>query len=116
MEVISFNTNKQKVAIIDSYKSFIWNDRYEDLGDFELYIPADAVELLANIHQDYFIQCSESDRTMIVEKVDYTTDLEDGSFVTISGHSLEAILKRRIVWNDDGKITQVNMTKILNPK
>ena len=116
MEVISFNTNKQKVAIIDSYKSFIWNDRYEDLGDFELYIPADAVELLANIHQDYFIQCSESDRTMIVEKVDYTTDLEDGSFVTISGHSLEAILKRRIVWNDDGKITQVNMTKILDPK
>ena len=52
MEVISFNTNKQKVAIVDSYKSFIWNDRYEDLGDFELYIPADAVNRLANIHLD----------------------------------------------------------------
>ena len=116
MEVISFNTNKQKVAIVDSYKSFIWNDRYEDLGDFELYIPADAVELLANIHQDYYIQCSESDRTMLVEKVNYTTDLEDGSFVAISGHSLEVILRRRIVWNDDGSITQVNLTKILDPK
>ena len=116
MEVTSFNTNMQKVAIVDSYKSFIWNDRYEDLGDFELYIPADAVKLLANIHQDYYIQCSESDRTMIVEKVDYKTDLEDGNFVTITGHSLESILKRRIVWNDDGKITQINMTKILNPK
>ena len=115
MEVISFNTNKQKVAIIDSYKSFIWNDRYEDLGDFELYIPADAVELLANIHQDYYIQCSESDRTMIVEKVDYRADSDDGDFVTISGHSLESILKRRIVWNDDGSITQVNLTKILDP-
>ena len=125
MEVTSFNTNMQKVAIVDSYKSFIWNDRYEDLGDFELYIPADAVELLANIHQDYYIHCSESDRTMIVEKVDYDTDLEDGSFVTIAGHSLEAILKRRIVWNDakyddDGnlkgdQVTQVNMTKILDP-
>lgn len=116
MEVISFNTNKQKVAIIDSYKSFIWNDRYEDLGDFELYIPADAVEQLANLHQDYYIQCSESDRTMIVEKINYKTDLEDGSFVTISGRSLESILQRRIVWNDDGSITQVNLTKILNPK
>lgn len=115
MEVISLNTNKQKVAIIDSYKSFIWNDRYEDLGDFELYIPADAVDLLANIHQDYYIQCSESDRTMIVEKADYRTDLDDGNFVIISGHSLEAILKRRIVWNDDGKPTKVNYTKILNP-
>ena len=30
MEVISFNTNMQKVAIVDSYKSFIWNDRYEN--------------------------------------------------------------------------------------
>ena len=116
MEVISLDTNKQKVAIIDSYKSFIWNDRYEDLGDFELYIPADAVELLANIHNDYFIQCSESDRTMIVEKVDYKTDLEDGNFVTISGHSLEAILRRRIVWNDDGKPTYINATKIADPK
>lgn len=116
MEVISLDTNKKKVAIIDSYKSFIWNDRYEDLGDFELYIPADAVELLANIHNDYFIQCSESDRTMIVEKVDYKTDLEDGNFVTISGHSLEAILRRRIVWNDDGKPTYINATKIADPK
>lgn len=115
MEVISLNTNKQKVAIVDSYKSFIWNDRYEDLGDFELYIPAGEVELLANIHQDYFIQCSESDRTMIVEKVNYKTDFEDGNFVTISGHSLESILKRRIVWNDDGSVTQVNATKIADP-
>lgn len=116
MEVISLNTNKQKVAIVDSYKSFIWNDRYEDLGDFELYIPASCVETLANIHQDYYIQCSESDRTMIVEKVDYKTDLEDGNFVIISGHSLEAILQRRIVWNDDGKPTQINATKIADPK
>jgi hypothetical protein len=125
MEVISFNTNMQKVAIVDSYKSFIWNDRYEDLGDFELYIPADAVELLANIHQDYYIQCSESNRTMIVEKVEYKTDLEDGNFVIISGHSLESILKRRIIWNDTKKdddgnyegdiVTQVNLTKILDP-
>lgn len=116
MEVISLNTNKQKVAIVDSYKSFIWNDRYEDLGDFELYIPADAVDLLANIHQDYYIQCSESDRTMIVEKVDYKSDIDDGNFVIISGHSLEAILKRRIVWNDDGEPTKINYTKILDPK
>lgn len=116
MEVISFNTNKQQVAIVDSYKSFIWNDRYKDLGDFELYIPANAIELLANIHQDYYIKCSESDRAMIVEKVDYRDDIDDGAFVIISGHSLESILKRRIVWNDDGSITQVNLTKILNPK
>lgn len=116
MEVISFNTNKQKVAIIDSYKSFIWNDRYEDLGDFELYIPANAIQLLANIHQDYYIQCSESDRTMIVERVHYMDDLDDGKFVAISGRSLESILERRTVWNDDGSITQVNLTKILDPK
>lgn len=90
MEVISFNTNKQKVAIIDSYKSFIWNDRYEDLGDFELYIPADEIQLLANIHQDYYIQCSESDRTMIVEQVHYMDDADDGKFVAISGRSLES--------------------------
>ena len=116
MEVVSLDTNKQKVAIVDSYKSFIWNDRYCDLGDFELYIPAGEVELLANIHQDYYIQCSESDRTMIVEKVNYKTDLEDGNFVVISGRSIESILERRIIWNDDGKITQVNLTKILDPK
>ena len=52
---------------------------------------------------------------MIVEKVNYKTDLEDGKFVIISGHSLEAILQRRIVWNDDGSITQINATRINDP-
>ena len=88
MEVVSLDTNKQKVAIVDSYKSFIWNDRYCDLGDFELYIPAGEVELLANIHQDYYIQCSESDRTMIVEKVNYKTDFSPSRESKMFSHIL----------------------------
>lgn len=35
---------------------------------------------------------------MIVEKIQITSDTEDGNHVTVTGRSLESILDRRIVW------------------
>ena len=96
------------VTIVENYTSFIWNDYYEDLGDFEIVIPAGDKATLSNIHNDYYVKCSESDRTMIIEKIEYKTDLDNGNTVIISGHSIETILNRRIIWKDDGSITEIN--------
>lgn len=35
---------------------------------------------------------------MIIEKIQITSDVEDGNHVTVTGRSLESILDRRIVW------------------
>ena len=53
MELLVLNTSFESVAIIDSFKSLIWTDRYKAYGDFELYLPIDT-SLLAFLQQDYY--------------------------------------------------------------
>ena len=53
MVITAFDTSFNAVAIVEAYKSFIWTDRYTDVGDFELYVPASA-PYLDKIHNDYY--------------------------------------------------------------
>ena len=97
MDVMILNTDLDAVSIVDTYESFIWTDRYYAYGDFELY-EAMRDGLLDYIKQDYYLQSKESEHVMIVEKIQITSDTEDGNHVTVTGRSLESILDRRIVW------------------
>lgn len=53
MDVMILNTDLDAVAIVDTYESFIWTDRYYAYGDFELY-EAMRDGLLDYIKQDYY--------------------------------------------------------------
>jgi len=83
---------------IDSFESFLWVDRYSANGDFEIYSLVDP-EMLSNIKQDFYIYSSDSEHLMIVDEMTIKTDIETGNHLLIRGESLEAILKRRIIWN-----------------
>ena len=116
MVITALDTSFNAVAVVEAYRSFIWTDRYDDVGDFELYVPASA-PYLDKIRNDFYLACSETvngniQRLMIVEKIEYKTDLEDGNSVLITGRSLESILDRRIIWKDDGSITEINRETI----
>lgn len=116
MVITVLDTNFNTVAVVEGYMSFIWTDRYTDVGDFELYVPASA-PYLDYLRNDFYLSCTEADypsfrRLMIIEKKEYKTDLEDGNTVLISGRSLESILDRRIVWKYDGSVTEINKQTI----
>lgn len=130
MVITALDTSFNAVAVIEAYKSFIWTERYEDIGDFEICVPASA-PYLDKLHNDFYIMCSDSPvreirvdedpgglqestlhKLMIIEKIEYKTDLEDGNTVLITGRSLESILQRRIIWKNDGTITEVNRDQI----
>lgn len=98
MEVLILNTDFTAVGIIDSYISLIWTDRYNESGDFELLLPMDS-PISSLIREDYYLLMNESEHVMIVEDIYITTDVEDGSRLKVTGHSLEQILDRRVVWN-----------------
>lgn len=89
----------KKVAIIDTYESLIWSDRYAKPGDFELYTPVSTDVLTYPVANNY-LQTTESEHTMIVEDITITSDTEDGNHIKIVGRSLESILGRRIIWED----------------
>ena len=97
MDIYISNTSFQLVAVIDTYDSFIWVERYSDYGDFELYLPMDS-NVIQYLKANYYVEIRESDRTMIVEDIQIDTDVDNGPQLKISGRSLESILDRRIIW------------------
>lgn len=97
MDLTILNTNLVAESIMDTYNSLIWTDRYNEYGDFELYIPM-SKSFLDLIKQDYYLQTRHSEHVMIIEKLLISSDIEDGKSLTVTGRSLESLLDRRIIW------------------
>lgn len=93
----------QSLFLIDSFESFLWTDKYNGAGDFEIYTTVD-MNVIGTIQKGYYLWLEESDKTMIVETIQITTNVEEGSKMIISGRSLESILERKIIW------TQTNIS------
>ena len=94
MKFIRLGSNFEQVRNINKFESFIWNDKYNGYGDFELCVDIPQVfELPIN---DY-IWSKDSDEIMIIEDIQIVTDVEKGSKAILSGRSLESILDRRII-------------------
>ena len=68
VEITVLNSSLEAVGIIDKYQSFIWTDRYNDVGEFELCLPVTA-KYAQNIKKDYFLTIPTESRTMIVESI-----------------------------------------------
>ena len=103
--------NKQLIpeAVIDTYTSIIWTDRYNLCGDFEVSVPANEYYLSFFNIGDYII-CDKSEHVMIVEKIQIKSEPETGDTMVISGRSIESILDRRIIWgqvNFHGNVEEV---------
>lgn len=109
--------NKQLIpeAVIDTYTSIIWTDRYNLCGDFEVSVPAN-IYYLSIFHIGDYIVCDESEHVMVVEKIQIKSEPETGDTMVISGRSIESILDRRIIWgqvNFNGNVEEV-IFKMLN--
>lgn len=96
MEALILDKNYQTLQIADAFDSFIWTDRYNEPGDFELYLPADE-KILPYAVEDYYVWQEKSDRLMVIEAVNIETSAENGPHVTLSGRSAECFLERRVV-------------------
>lgn len=98
MELYILNKLFQPVAVVDQYSSLIWTKRYWNCGDFELCIPANP-DLLQHLQIGYYVQRKDCDCTMIIEKIQIKTDVENGNYFTVSGRSAESILSYRVCIN-----------------
>lgn len=83
-------------TIVDDYISFIWTDRYNTCGDFEMEIPFTAANE-SFYKMDQIVTCSLSDGRMIIETIKISISAEDGKKMIVSGRSYESILDRRVV-------------------
>jgi len=121
MELYILNQEFQVLTVIDAFESFIWTDRYNAYGDFELYLAVQS-DILEYANQDFYLYYPQSERLMFIEQRTISTDTESGRHLTISGRSLESILDRRIVWtqtiltgNVQNAVQRLLNDNIINP-
>lgn len=97
MDLMILDADLQTLATVDSFESIIWTDRYSEYGDFEIYSPI-AISALSYIALGRYVWRRDASSVMMIEQVKIESDAENGSHLTISGRSLEALLTRRIIW------------------
>lgn len=97
MNLLILDKSLKVVAILDSYNSLIWTDRFQEAGDFEICRPMER-SVLDYLKKDYYLWRKDSEHVMIIEKILIESDAEDGDRLTVTGRSLESILDRRVIW------------------
>ena len=97
MAIIVLDKAYNKVDEIEIFPSLVWNDRYSDVGEFELVINPSKEDLTYIVDGNY-IQYSLSDKTMIIDSIGSDYDPEKGYTIPVKGGSLESLLKRRVIW------------------
>lgn len=99
MNIVLCDKQFNAIALLNNYKSVIWNTKFYDVGDFEIYLPVIDNDILekANLFEYIYINDKDNLRIITSIKISYTTD--DGYILIISGHTLNYLLKNRIVWN-----------------
>lgn len=96
MRIIARDVNMTPIAEIDMYTSFIWTDRYEKYGDFQLKVPCTDHNYEV-FTQARYITIDKSDRVMLIEKRQINTKVDRADEYTISGRSAEVLLSRRVI-------------------
>lgn len=86
------------IALIDTYESFIWTERYLEAGDFELYLPIDARDI-KKLQVGNYLSIVDSPNYMIIENLETESDIEDGDKLIVTGRTLGSVLDRRVIWD-----------------
>lgn len=86
------------LAVIDTYESFIWTERYLEAGDFELYLPIDA-RGIKQLQVGNYLSIVDSSNYMIIENLETESDIEDGDKLIVTGRTLGSVLDRRVIWD-----------------
>lgn len=97
-ELLVINPEFTALAIVDSYESLIWTERYSKISDFELYMAAEDETLAKYIQVDNYIWKKGSNKIMIIESIEISQNAEMEDKAIIKGRSLESILARRVIY------------------
>lgn len=98
MDIYVLDGNLQKIGIVQGFKSLIWVERYSDIGDCELYLPA-STEALNLLRIGRYLFRSDIQHICIIKKITVSTNAEEGNFLIVEGQDAKSLLYQRIIWN-----------------
>lgn len=96
IDIYVLDGNLNAIGVIDSYRSLIWSERYVDIGDCELYLPADAnnIDLLK---KDRYLYRDSDHMVCRIDYVEITTDSEEGNYLIVKGSDTKKLCDQRII-------------------
>lgn len=94
MDIHVLNLSLERIELVETFSSFIWTERMNGLGDFELKIPtgSDSERYLTN---GLFLSIDSSDRMMVIRRTVKSNATGSENLITVTGSTIESILKDR---------------------
>lgn len=96
MEVYILDSNYEKLGLIDNAESVLWNKKLIEVGECELYVPADNEHINLIINGKYIYR--EDDEMLCeIRSVELETNVEQGDYIIVTGHDMKSVLSGRVV-------------------
>ena len=86
-----------KLAPIDDYISLIWTSRYYEVGDFELVVNANKVNMGLFVQGNYIMR-EDDENVGIIEDIKIQSNEDLSDMLIVTGRFLASILGRRIIY------------------
>lgn len=115
MELYILNENYERIGLIDEADSIIWNKKYNDIGECEIYIPC-SEEMINFLKNGYFVYREDDDMFCQIKKIKIETDIQKGDYLIATAKDMCTVLSGRIITSNitySGKVVDF-IKKIIN--
>lgn len=96
MELYILDKDYDRVGYIDHADSILWNKKYNDVGECEIYLPC-SIEMLALLQKGNYVYREDDDMFCKIDRVRIETDVENGDYIVATASDISSILAGRIV-------------------
>lgn len=96
MQVYILDPDYNKLGVIDEAESILWNPKYNDVGECEIYIPC-TEEYVSLLRRGNYIYRFDDDMFCKIEDFEIKTDVENGDYIVATATDICNILAGRIV-------------------
>ncbi len=96
MELYILNKEYETVGLIDEAESILWNKKYNDVGECEIYISCsdEYIDLLQN---GFYVYRNDDDMFCQIKKVEIKTSIENGDYLIATAKDVGSLLSERII-------------------
>ena len=96
-DIYILDKNLDLIGIADGYKSCIWSNRYNELGDCEVYTQATTENFQLFSIGNYLMRMDD-EMICVIKKIELDTSTEEGNYIVVTGSDAKCILDQRIIW------------------
>ena len=96
MQLYILDASYQVLGMIDESESVLWNKKYNDVGECEIYIPCNK-DYLSILRRGNYVYRFDDDMFCKIEKVEIESDAENGDYIIATAPDIFNILAGRII-------------------